>query len=207
MTRLAAVCSLILPARVIADVGCDHGRVAEYVFDSHLSERVIASDISERCLEKAKKRLGGTSVEFAVCDGLAYECDEAIIAGMGGVAISDIIENAVHKPDVLILCPHRDCELVRRVAIKNGYAIDVDMLTKERGRIYTVLRARKAGEAVCLSDLQYKFGTEFDKPNALLRELLLAEYGVCMKAQEQNKAKLISLKAAMKAQGMPEAQK
>ena len=65
MTRLAAVCSLIEPAGVIADVGCDHGIVAEYCADKCLADIVIASDVSDACLEKARKRLfGRTNVRF-----------------------------------------------------------------------------------------------------------------------------------------------
>ena len=47
MTRLEAIKSLIEPADAIADVGCDHGLIAEYCAKSGMAKNVIASDISE----------------------------------------------------------------------------------------------------------------------------------------------------------------
>ena len=42
---------------VFADVGCDHGYIAEKVIENALATKVIISDISEKCLSKAVKRL------------------------------------------------------------------------------------------------------------------------------------------------------
>lgn len=201
--RLDAVTSFIKPAKIIADVGCDHGRVAEYCVKSGICERVIASDISEACLNKAKTALSAyNNVTFAVCDGIKYECDEAVIAGMGGHLISSILENAIYLPKTVVLCPHRDADIVRRTLIRLRYSIDGDIITEERGKLYFVIRAERCETARSLDELQYMFGVDCRRENALLKTYLQKLYNVCMLAPDKNADKLKSVLAAMTAQGM-----
>ena len=69
MDRISAVCSLIRPCDCLADIGCDHGLVAKYALDNGVKE-VIAADISEGSLKKAKKLLGGyPNVTYRLSDG------------------------------------------------------------------------------------------------------------------------------------------
>ncbi|MCH5161100.1 MAG: SAM-dependent methyltransferase [Clostridiales bacterium] len=202
MTRLDAVCSLIIPAGTIADVGCDHGIVARYLSDnSGLCEQVIASDISEQCLNKAKAALGGRcNVRFVLCDGICYDCDEAVIAGMGGVLIAEILKKAKPLPNTLVLCPHRNSEEVRTALTELGYCIERDMIVKERGKFYFVLRASKGAEHTPLTELQILFGKHYDEKNAILQEYLTKQYNTYAVAPEQNKLKLDAIKAAIAAQ-------
>lgn len=203
MTRLAAVCSLIVPARVIADVGCDHGRVAEYCAAKGFADTVIASDISAACLDKARKRLAGnTNVRFEVCDGIGYRCDEAVIAGMGGILISDIILRAEHKPETLVLCPHRDADRVRRTLGACGYAIDRDMLIEERNRFYFVIRAKLTGAPRELSEEQYLFGAFSDGDRGSLLRYLTVKYNEYAVAPERNADKLEPIIAALRRRGV-----
>lgn len=202
--RLAVIGSLVKPAATIADVGCDHGKIAEYCIHSGLCERVIASDISEKCLNKARKRIGEAgNVSYKVCDGIDYECDEAVIAGMGGMLIVDIIKNAAARallPRTLIICAHRDTDAVRRTLNALGYRIDADLLAEERGKLYFVLRA-VPGEQT-LGELQYLYGVHYAEDCELLKTYLKRSYNVLMLAPEQNSVKLEALTTAMRAQGM-----
>ncbi len=201
--RLAAISSLIEPARVIADVGCDHGLIAEYCVKNGVCERVIASDISATCLNKAKSKLAAyKNVTFMVCDGIEYECDEAIIAGMGGLLISAILEKAAVLPQTLVLCPHRDADIVRRTLIRLRYSIDGDIIAEERGKIYFIIRARRDGGAQALDELQYLFGVNYRCENDLLKAYLQKLYDICMLAPDKNADRLASVLAAMTAQGM-----
>ncbi len=202
MTRLEAVCSLIVPAKVIADVGCDHGLVARYLSDSAtLCEKVIASDISGKCLGKAQSALGGrANIEFRLCGGIDYDCDEAVVAGMGGILIADIIRKAKSLPNTLVLSPHRNAEEVRKTLIELGYSIERDMIIKERGKFYFVLRAVKGEAAAKLDELQILFGTHFAEKNAVMQEYLTKQYNTYAVAPEQNKSKLDALAAAIAAQ-------
>lgn len=201
MTRLQAVCSLITPAQCIADVGCDHGLVAEYCVKSGLCERVIASDISGECLQKARDRLSKYgNAEFYECDGIAYECDEAVLAGMGGRNIVNILYSAKTLPKTLVLCPHRDTESVRRKIIELGYGIETEILVKERKKFYFCMRASLLGGSRELSDLGYAFGLNFEKRCDNLREYLTLQYNTYIKAPRKNGDKLELVRNALRYQ-------
>ncbi|MDE7405988.1 MAG: class I SAM-dependent methyltransferase [Clostridiales bacterium] len=199
--RLDLIKSLIIPARVIADVGCDHGLIAEYC--TAKAERVIASDISEKCLQKARVRLAGaTNVTFICCDGLGYECDEAIISGMGGILIAQILRTAAVLPKTLILSPHRDGGLVRTTLLDLGYGIDCDIPIYDRNKFYSVIRADKDGGARELSRLQTLFGLDCATPNAELQRRLAQLYTVYSRAPAANKQQLSDVTAVMRLQNM-----
>ena len=202
--RLGAIAALIERADVIADVGCDHGLVARYCVESGLCDRVIASDISESCLEKARRALARyDNVEFALCDGIKYECDEAVIAGMGGLLISEILKSAIVLPKTLVICPHRNPEAVRRTLISLGYRIDRDGVCRERDKLYFVMRAKLDGETVELDELQYLFGVYYAEDCDALDEYLLKLYNTYMRAPERNAEILNAVRAAMSVRGMP----
>lgn len=201
--RLDLIKSLIVPAKVIADVGCDHGRIAEYCANSGIAELVIASDISEKCLQKARARLGDkANVQFVCCDGLGYKCDEAVISGMGGILISQILRSAKELPKTLIVSPHRDGALVRSTLIELGYGIDRDIPIFDRGKFYSVIRADVDCKANALSDLQLKFGIDCATPNIALKTRLEQLYNIYSVAPEKNSQVLSDITAVMRLQGM-----
>lgn len=200
MKRLDAVCSLIVRAGVIADVGCDHGKVAEYCVKNSLADRVIASDISAVCLEKARARLDGfDNVEFVLCDGLRYRCDEAVIAGVGGMLTVKMLSEAVELPKTLVLCPHRNVDGVRSALIELGYTIDKDFMCKERGKFYSVMRAeRREGETQRLDRLQILFGVNYASDRETVTEYLDRLYNTYMLAPTENAEMLECIDAAKK---------
>lgn len=201
--RIDAISQLIEPARVIADVGCDHGLIAKYCAESGKAELVIASDISDKCLEKARTTACGLpNIEFVLADGLSYECDEAVIAGMGGLLICKILTQAEKKPSTLVLCPHRDADSVRRTVCEMGYTIDRDFTVKERGKYYSVMRAKLGVTRQSLNELQTLFGVYYDVKSVELGEYLLKLYNTYMRAPMRNDKKLTQVKAAMAAQGI-----
>ncbi|MCM1367249.1 MAG: class I SAM-dependent methyltransferase [Roseburia sp.] len=201
--RLDALMSLVERADVIADVGCDHGLIAKRCADTGIAKRVIASDISEKCLEKARRNARGSdNIEFICADGLKYECDEAVIAGMGGLLICKILGEASCKPKTLVLCPHRDADSVRKAVIDMGYTVDSDRMIKERGKFYSIMRARLCETRQALSELQLHFGVYCDEKDDTLREYLSRLYNTYMRAPTSNGEKLRLVKAALTAQGV-----
>lgn len=204
MKRLDALASVIAPADVIADVGCDHGYVAEYCVNSRLAKRVIASDISDACLDKARRVLKGkANVSIVLCDGIGYECDEAVIAGMGGALICGILDRANSQgllPKTLVLLPHRNVDQVRRKINELGYGIDVDFMIEDGGKFYSVIRAQKSVEAQTLTPIQYLFGAFCEKKSDTLKAYLINQYNTYMVAPERNKEILSNISVALKIQ-------
>ncbi|MCH5153996.1 MAG: SAM-dependent methyltransferase [Clostridiales bacterium] len=199
--RLDLIKSLIVPSGVIADVGCDHGLIAEYCLD--IADRVIASDISEKCLQKARDRLSHASnVTFICCDGLGYECDEAIISGMGGILIARLLREAKSLPKTLIVSPHRDEGLVRTTLIELGYGIDRDIPIYDKNKYYSVIRADKESGVKELSHLQTLFGVDCDKPSDALARRLNQLYATYSLAPDANSQRLSDVTAAMRLQNI-----
>ena len=95
--RLRTLCSELKGGGTFADVGCDHGYIAEKTLENGLFDDVIISDISEKCLKKAESRLSlrfGGRFTAIVSDGFDNlpHVDEALISGMGGEIISAMLE-------------------------------------------------------------------------------------------------------------------
>ena len=76
--RLKEIFSLLPECESFADVGCDHGYIAEAMLKSGKCKRAVMSDVSEKCLEKAKK----LNAEF-IKNGVA----EAVLGALTGFAI------------------------------------------------------------------------------------------------------------------------
>ena len=93
-----------------ADVGCDHGYIAEAVLYSKLCDKVIISDVSEKCLKKADDRLKERyfrQYEAIVSDGFDSlpRVDQAVVAGMGGRLIASFLTRRTFTPKRLVLQP------------------------------------------------------------------------------------------------------
>lgn len=201
--RFDVIKSLLIPANAVADVGCDHGIIAEYCADSGMFQSVIASDISEKCLNKARERLKNKDcVRFVCADGIDYECDEAVIAGMGGLLICDILENALSLPNTLVLCPHRNADSVRRTLVKLGYGLDADIPVSENGKFYSVIRARLGGGQTDIGELEILFGLHVAEYDETLADWLKKQYNTYSVAPEANADRLKSIRAALRLQGI-----
>ena len=146
--RLNVLYGEIKGGGVFADVGCDHGYIAEEVIKNGLAEKVIISDISEKCLDKAVKRLNEkyknmfTAIVSDGFDKLPH-VDEALISGMGGEIIIKMLSLREDKPSRLILQPMKNPEMLREYIIDNGYKIIRDYTFKDR-KYYHVIVAEKS---------------------------------------------------------------
>lgn len=148
--RLEVVASLVSHKR-IADVGCDHGKLAYYLLDNGIADYAVVSDISKPSLDKAIDILSKTKYNFdyICCDGLTgyngYEIDQCIIAGMGGDEIMKIVSDSPIEIDSFILSPQRNNVAVKKFMLNNGYSIDFDIIIKEKNKFYNIFRCNKSG--------------------------------------------------------------
>lgn len=143
--RLIAICKCVNRCGVFADVGCDHGKVCQYVLEHKIANKVLALDVSEKCLQKAKSRLSAfDNVEFYVTDGLkgVERVDTAVICGMGANTIIGILSAISYKP-YLILGAHKNVDELRRWLRDNGYAIEKDFVVEQDGVFYDVICAKE----------------------------------------------------------------
>lgn len=159
--RMSAVAAMVTPGRIVADIGCDHGFVSIYLIEQNIALRVIAMDVNDGPLLRAKehvKRQGlDNKIDIRKSDGLEklnfvaegiLEASTVVIAGMGGrltvKILSDYMDKlqAVHE---LILEPQSDLPLVREFLWKNGFVIFKEDMVEEEGKYYQIIKAVKRG--------------------------------------------------------------
>ena len=146
--RLECAIELLSGARVVADVGCDHGRLSCALIQRNLVARCIAIDISEPSLKKAKhlaRQIGAEDrIETRLGDGLkplvAYEADALAILGMGGTLMTEILD--VTPPLMgatkAVLQPMRAPDDIRKWLYERNYPILDDRVVLDAGRHYQI---------------------------------------------------------------------
>ena len=149
--RLSLIIDMLPKCGVVADIGTDHGRLGAQVLLCGKCDKVWFSDISSPSLDKAKKLCQRLSLsdraEFFVSDGAkafpsAPDC--AVIAGMGGATISEIIKNAGDrlKGTHLVLQPNVYIKEVRETLQNSGYRITDEKCVIAAKRRYILIYAQ-----------------------------------------------------------------
>ncbi len=146
--RLECAIELLSGACVVADVGCDHGRLSCALIQRNLAQRCIAIDISEPSLKKAERlarQIGAEDrIETRLGDGLkplvAYEADALAILGMGGTLMTEILD--VIPPLMgaakAVLQPMRAPDDIRKWLYERNYPILDDRVVLDAGRHYQI---------------------------------------------------------------------
>ena len=185
--RMRAVLSMVSPGSTAADIGCDHGYVSIYLYNSGICRHCIAADVKEGPLRSAKKNIRAyraeTGVEARLSDGLKNikpgEADCILISGMGGNLIIKILDEASEKcadAKELVLEPQSDADKVRKYLYANGYVITKEAFVKECGKYYPVIKAVHAENGSPLSAEEYIYGPcLLEEKNELLMEYLQKE--------------------------------
>jgi tRNA (adenine22-N1)-methyltransferase len=157
--RLKKIASLVSQGSIIADIGTDHGYLPAYLLKKGIVKKAILSDVSKGSLEKGRTWMQKNNLtekaEFRLGSGINIlnenEVDEIIIAGMGGILISEILEgkkeilNSVKK---IILQPMQNPEILRKYLYKNRYEFISEHLVKEDFRIYEIIVVRLKEENI-----------------------------------------------------------
>ena len=141
--RLKKIAELVPPNFCTADIGTDHAYIPIALVKSGITPRAIASDIKKGPIARADAniRVHGLEnlIETRLGAGLEtlIESDNAeviIIAGMGGILISDILEasqNIVRNAKLLILQPMTAVTELRQYLSLNRYEICAEYLEAE----------------------------------------------------------------------------
>lgn len=171
--RLTKVADLVLPAEVLADVGCDHGYLSIYLVEKQRCRRIIAMDINKGPLEKARENICkfdyGDYIETRLSNGLnklnAKEAEGFVCAGMGGPLALEILWNdrdKVKDMKQIVLQPQSELWLVRRTLKKWGFIIEKEDIELEEGKYYFMMRIRP-GETLCMTEAPRTDASLFDE--------------------------------------------
>ena len=155
--RLECIIGLVAPGKVIADIGCDHGFISMELVSRSISPKVIASDLRHGPLEKAISNVRSAGLDdrisFRISDGFeAYdqgEVQSAVIAGMGGMLIKDILLKGMDKVkmlDDIVVQPQSNISEFRRFLRTNGFEIIRNEIVMDSGKYYFPMKIRFSGD-------------------------------------------------------------
>ena len=162
--RLSSIFDAIPPCKIFADIACDHGYIAYAMLNSGKCERAYISDISAKSLVKAEKLLSAfiaeKRAESFVSDGFDNlpKADTALIAGVGGALITDILDRAKKAgklPENLILQPMKHCDRVRRFAVGLSYKIEKDFTVSADGQFYDIIVLKKGKDSLTPEEAEF----------------------------------------------------
>ncbi|GAV23335.1 tRNA (adenine(22)-N(1))-methyltransferase [Carboxydothermus pertinax] len=150
--RLKTMASYVISGEPAADIGTDHAQLPIYLVLNNLCPRVIATDLKEMPLSRARKVVVDygllDKIDLRLGDGLyplkPGEVKSVVIAGIGGNNIAEIIKK---RPEVarevrLILQPMADSFDLRIMLGANGYQIIEEELVIEKSRLYEIIVAQ-----------------------------------------------------------------
>lgn len=155
--RMQMVAGMVSKGNVTADIGCDHGFVSIYLVEQGICPKVIAMDVNEGPLFRAKEHIAERGLESCIdvrlSDGIDKlqdkEAESIIIAGMGGKLVMKILSahmDKVRNLKEVILQPQSDLHLVRQFLVENGLHIVQEDMVEEAGKYYPCMKAVFSGE-------------------------------------------------------------
>ena len=199
--RLNTIVDHLAKCKTFADVGCDHGYVAEAMLSMGKCDFAYVTDVSAVCLKKAEELLRGSfsgKYEAIVTDGLKNvpKVDQVLIAGMGGELICDILKNADFLPERFVLQPMKNADKVRKTVIDLGYKMVRDTTFKDV-KYYDLIVCEKGEESYSAYEIEFGRDNLREKGEAFKEVILkkLAIIDVAIKtASEEEKQRLENLK-------------
>lgn len=179
--RILETVRLMTPGCKLADIGCDHGYMCICALEQKIFRSAVASDIRPGPLSRAQENIRLSGYEHQISTGLSNgfqkispDFDCAVICGMGGLLIRDILSADPQKwsgAAQLILGPHSETEELRSYILnETGFGIKRESVVKDSGKFYVLLDVRPKNEIdrkvikSCLSGEMLRFG------NPLLQE-------------------------------------
>lgn len=158
------IASLVPKCSTLCDIGTDHAYVAIYLAKKGIADKIIAADIKKGPLLQARKNIDafnvGHIVETRLSNGFSEfeqgEAECAIIAGMGGETIAEILENE-KGCKYFVLQMQTAHKHLREYLCTHGYVIEKEAVCREGNKMYTALLAVR-GNSPKLNDVQKEIG-------------------------------------------------
>ena len=183
--RLMDIINLIDYGKNVIDVGTDHGLVPLYLAKNNISSNIWATDISAPSLKKLEDQLDSKLskiIKTKVTDGFkGIEKEDnqiAIIAGMGGNTIVEIIQSSMQfaqNLDYMILESNIATEKLRLFLYENNFDLMRDFLSFENEKYYDILQVKYGNrKEMKISDMYYGF-ENIENRNHLLEEKLVID--------------------------------
>ncbi len=205
--RLQMNVSLVPEGSCVADIGCDHGYAAIWLVKNEKAKRVIAMDVNQGPLERAKEHVTeyglADVIECRLSNGaeklVPGEVDTLMIAGMGGPLMIRILmegKPVLEKIRTLVLQPQSEIGEVRKFLCRNGFEIEEEKACVEEGKYYFAMRAVYTGKVKSLEEEpEWKswYGTYLvQQKDIVFKEYLLREIDICQSILQTMEEKGVS---------------
>ncbi len=154
--RLYTISKQIDKCKCFADIGTDHAYLPVFMCMTGKCERAIASDINEGPLKRAQntvRQFGQEEkIQLRLGSGLdtleENEADVIVIAGMGGIEISNILKigkSKISPSATVIIQPMTSVPELREFLFENGWSVTKEILAKEDEKIYNIISVKFEG--------------------------------------------------------------
>ena len=185
--RMQMVANMVTKGSVAADIGCDHGFVSIYLVEQGICPKVIAMDVNEGPLLRAKEHVLERGlhekIDIRLSDGidklLKEEADSVFIAGMGGRLVIKILSDHFDKVKGLkevILQPQSELHFVRHFLAEQGMSIVQEDMVEEAGKFYPCMKAVWKEQTAEYTELEEWYGPLLlEKKHPVLHKFLLKE--------------------------------
>ena len=201
-SRLMAIADLVRKDKIFADIGTDHAYLPVYLVERGIISKAVAADLRVGPLENARDAVASygyaDKIELRLSDGLDNFCEneveEIVVAGMGGLLISEFINRTqwLKNDNIhLILQPMTHVEELRKALFDNDFLIDNEVVAKDGDKLYIILSAYYYSDVTAYTNLDLIVGKLPHNKDELSKEYLNKIFN------KYNK-KLIALKNAGK---------
>ncbi|MDE7105696.1 MAG: class I SAM-dependent methyltransferase, partial [Anaeroplasmataceae bacterium] len=179
MDRVKRIASFCEGSKVVCDIGCDHAYALVYAIKEYGVEQGLALDIAEGPLFNAKKTIEeyhlDKQIKTILSDGFdaieSNQFDTAILAGMGGILMCDILKRALPKikNKKLIIEANSDTYRIRRLLSSNHFSIVAEDALYDHGKYYEILVFEQGESSYDRIDITYGPYLRKEKPEAFIK--------------------------------------
>ena len=151
--RLQALADFVPKGCRVADIGTDHGYLAIDLIRENKATFVVAGDLNQGPYEAAKRTvhengIAEDRISVRLGNGLEVltpgEVDTVCIAGMGGILMTQILEQSMAVTDTLktlVLQPMNGAMELRSWLYQHKWHITDESLAVDDGRLYEIIKA------------------------------------------------------------------
>ena len=189
MNRIEAILSYISLSDKVVDVGCDQAKLA--IMLSKRNQSSIASDVSEKVIEKAKSTINDELIDLRVSNGLENiykgEADTLVLAGMGTHTILEIMSNTELRFKKIITISNNYHDILRSKMNDLDYKVINERIIKENNKYYNLIVFTKGNTKYSEEELLLGLNHDDIKMYKEYLEYLLNKYSnIKLKSKSKN---------------------
>ena len=179
--RLKAVADYVDKGARLADIGSDHAYLPTYLVQKNEVEFAVAGEVVKGPFEIAKNHVAQANlkenIQVRLANGLAAienvdKIDTIVIAGMGSILISEILEAGKGKLSSvkrLILQANNHEDTLRQWLTEHQFVIKAEQILLEAGKFYEIIVAEPTtNENPVLSANDLLFGPFLSKEKSVI---------------------------------------